>query len=116
MDVVKDDDEAATGHGSEHCLTHIVKDSEPVLRGLDFRREDAVGIDTKRAEHLAPGPERGRTLALSAASPGDSGAAGEGHAGELSSEPGLADAGLASAENEATGSASGGVEPGRQRV
>src|SRR5437764_12896575 len=106
MDVVKDDDEAATGHGSEHCLTHIVKNSEPDLRGLN----------SQRAEHLAPGPERGHTLALSAASPGDSGAAGEGHAGELSREPGLADAGLATAENEPTGSAPGGVDPGRQRI
>jgi hypothetical protein len=113
---IKDDDEAATVHDSEHCLTHIVEDSEPILRGLDFRRQDAIGIDSKRAEHLAPWPERRRTLTLSTTSPGDSGAAGEGHARELSSEPGLTDARLASAENEPTGSASGGVEPGPQRV
>jgi hypothetical protein len=118
MDVVEDHDQAALVGRAPHRLGHVVQDPESVLGRLDVTCEHRVGVDAERAEHLAPRPERRRTLALETAPPRHGDALGEREPGELLGEPGLADAGLADAQDQATGAiaGAGGVDPRTQRV
>jgi hypothetical protein len=95
VDIVEDDDQPALRGGALQRLGHIIEDAEPVLRRLDVTTEHAVWLDSQRAQHLPPRPERRRTLSFPASSPRDRGTAGEGDPSELLGESGLADAGLA---------------------
>ena|SRR5947209_4912385 len=111
LDVVEDDDQPVLCRGATHGLGHIVEDAEPVLRRLDVTAEHGVRLDSQRAEHLPPRPERRRTFGLTTPSPCDRGTARESDACELLGEPGLADTRLADTQNEATSPVAGGVEP-----
>jgi hypothetical protein len=116
VDVVEDHDQAALVGRAPHRLGHVVQDPEPVLGRLDVTREHRGGVDAERAEHLAPRPERRRTLALEAAAPRHGDALGEREPGELLGEPGLADTGLANAQDQPTGAIAGRADPRTQRV
>ena len=67
--------------------THLAEDPQPVLGRLDATSQHGVGLDSERSEHLAPRPERWRTLGFDTASPRDRCAGGEDDPGELLGEP-----------------------------
>src|SRR6185436_1081119 len=71
------------------CATYDAPGPSRFGEGLDVALADA------RAEHLDPGPERRRPVALPAPPPDDVGAVLAGNRGQRFREPGLADAGLA---------------------
>jgi hypothetical protein len=107
VDVVEDDQQGLRTGGLDDRARDSVDDPEPVLRRCGVGRRNLGGVQC--TEHLAPRPERRRTLGVDAAPPG--GGRLRRAAGDLLCQAGLADARFPDDEHEPSVTRDRGLEP-----